>query len=133
MNEIPTTSSSASLTAVNLLARQHLPHARCVVLIEACEESGSYDLPHYIDHLRDRIGEPSLVICLDSGCGDYERLWSTTDRAIALIEAHTGEMLGRFKADVMDLWIYYISKDHPDLFDGKLLAIVSPDVDPVQI
>jgi acetylornithine deacetylase/succinyl-diaminopimelate desuccinylase-like protein len=47
-------------------------------LIEGCEESGSYDLPAYIDHLADRIGVPSLVVCLDSGAGDYERLWHTT-------------------------------------------------------
>jgi acetylornithine deacetylase/succinyl-diaminopimelate desuccinylase-like protein len=68
----------ASLTAIEALQRQQVPHARCVVLIEACEESGSFDLPFYIEALADRIGEPSLVVCLDSGCGDYERLWSTT-------------------------------------------------------
>ena len=68
----------ASLTALELLAEQGVPHARCVVLIEACEESGSYDLPAYIEHLKARIGTPSLVVCLDSGCGDYERLWATT-------------------------------------------------------
>jgi acetylornithine deacetylase/succinyl-diaminopimelate desuccinylase-like protein len=68
----------ASLTALQALADQGVPHARCVVLIEACEESGSYDLPAYIDYLARRIGAPSLVVCLDSGCGDYERLWSTT-------------------------------------------------------
>ena len=68
----------ASLTALEVLADQGVPHARCVVLIEACEESGSYDLPFYIDHLEKRIGRPSLVVCLDSGCGDYERLWTTT-------------------------------------------------------
>ncbi len=68
----------ASLTALEVLSEQGVPHARCVVLIEACEESGSYDLPFYIDHLEKRIGAPSLVVCLDSGCGDYERLWSTT-------------------------------------------------------
>src|SRR5690606_36303685 len=55
-----------------------VPHARCVVLIEACEESGSYDLPAYVDHLADRIGRPSLVVCLDSGCGNYDQLWCTT-------------------------------------------------------
>jgi acetylornithine deacetylase/succinyl-diaminopimelate desuccinylase-like protein len=49
-----------------------------VLLIEACEESGSYDLPAYIDHLSDRIGSPSLVVCLDSGAGNYEQLWITT-------------------------------------------------------
>jgi len=68
----------ASVTAVNVLRQQGLPHARCVILIEACEESGSYDLPFYIEKLRDRIGTPSLVICLDSGCGNYDQMWCTT-------------------------------------------------------
>src|SRR6187397_3117685 len=68
----------ASLTAINAVRRDKFPHARCVVLIEACEESGSYDLPAYIDHLAPRIGDVSLVVCLDSGCGNYDQLWSTT-------------------------------------------------------
>jgi acetylornithine deacetylase/succinyl-diaminopimelate desuccinylase-like protein len=67
-----------ALSALLALHEQGVPHARCVLLIEACEESGSYDLPFYVDHLASRIGEPSLVICLDSGCGDYDRLWLTT-------------------------------------------------------
>jgi len=67
-----------SLCAVLALAEQGIDHARCVVLIEACEESGSYDLPAYVDHLKDRIGKPSLVVCLDSGCGNYAQLWLTT-------------------------------------------------------
>jgi len=68
----------ASLTAVNALRRDKIPHARCVILIEACEESGSFDLPAYIDHLAPRIGQLSLVVCLDSGCANYDQLWSTT-------------------------------------------------------
>ncbi len=68
----------ASLTSINALRAQGVPHARCVVLIEACEESGSFDLPAYIDHLGPRLGTPSLVVCLDSGCGNYEQLWCTT-------------------------------------------------------
>ncbi|TDK27454.1 M20/M25/M40 family metallo-hydrolase [Luteimonas aestuarii] len=67
-----------SLAAILALQDQQVPHARCVVLIEACEESGSYDLPAYVDHLADRIGKPSLVVCLDSGCGNYDQLWCTT-------------------------------------------------------
>ena len=67
-----------SLAAIQALQQQGVPHARCVVLIEACEESGSYDLPAYVDHLADRIGKPSLVVCLDSGCGNYDQLWCTT-------------------------------------------------------
>ncbi|QNP41151.1 M20 family metallopeptidase [Lysobacter solisilvae (ex Woo and Kim 2020)] len=67
-----------SLTAIMALQQQGVAHSRCVVLIEACEESGSYDLPAYVDHLADRIGKPSLVVCLDSGCGNYEQLWCTT-------------------------------------------------------
>jgi acetylornithine deacetylase/succinyl-diaminopimelate desuccinylase-like protein len=67
-----------SLAALLALREQKLPQSRCVVLIEACEESGSYDLPFYVDHLATRIGKPSLVICLDSGCGNYDQLWLTT-------------------------------------------------------
>ncbi len=68
----------ASLTAIRALQEQGMAHARCVVLIECCEESGSYDLPRYVEALRERIGDPSLVVCLDSGCGNYEQLWCTT-------------------------------------------------------
>ena len=68
----------ACLASIGALQAQQIPHARCVVLIEACEESGSFDLPPYIDHLAPRIGQPSLVIALDSGCGNYEQLWCTT-------------------------------------------------------
>src|SRR5688572_21569658 len=71
-------STFAALAALRVLGEQRVRHARCVVLIEGCEESGSYDLPHYIEHLAERIGTPSLVVCLDSGAGDYERLWCTT-------------------------------------------------------
>jgi acetylornithine deacetylase/succinyl-diaminopimelate desuccinylase-like protein len=71
-------STFASLTALKILREQRIAHARCVVLIEGSEESGSPDLPHYIRHLRERIGAPSLVVCLDSGAGNYEQLWCTT-------------------------------------------------------
>lgn len=67
-----------SLAAIRLLHEQGLRHARCVVLIEADEESGSTDLPAYIEHLAPRIGSPSLVVCLDSGCANYDQLWITT-------------------------------------------------------
>ncbi len=67
-----------SLTALRALQDQGTPHCRAVILIEACEESGSPDLPAYVEHLLPRIGQPSLVVCLDSGCGNYEQLWCTT-------------------------------------------------------
>lgn len=74
----------ACLCALRALSEQKVPRGRCVILIEACEESGSYDLPFYVDHLMGRIGKPSLVVCLDSGCGDWDRLWLTTSlRGIA--------------------------------------------------
>lgn len=52
-------------------------HARAVVLLETGEESGSPDLPAYIEHLAGRLGDVTLVVCLDAGGGDYERLWLT--------------------------------------------------------
>ncbi len=68
----------AAISALLALKEQNLPHARTVIVIEACEESGSPDLPFYIEHLSDRIGAPDLVVCLDSGCGNYDQLWLTT-------------------------------------------------------
>ncbi|EAR20227.1 M20 family metallopeptidase [Nitrococcus mobilis] len=68
----------AALTALQVLQEQRIAHSRCLILIETCEESGSYDLPHYIDALGERLGQPDLVICLDSGCGSYDRLWLTS-------------------------------------------------------
>lgn len=68
----------SSLTAIAALKTQKVPLARCVLLIEACEESGSIDLPHHLEALGARIGDPSLVICLDAECGNYDQLWCTT-------------------------------------------------------
>ena len=82
-----------ALAALMALEDQGVPRARCVILIEACEESGSYDLPFYVDHLADRIGDPSLVVCLDSGCGNYDQLWLTTSLR--------GMMAGVLRVDVL--------------------------------
>jgi acetylornithine deacetylase/succinyl-diaminopimelate desuccinylase-like protein len=49
-----------------------------VGLIETCEESGSFDLPAYLDVLKARLGQVGLVVCLDSGAGNYDQLWLTT-------------------------------------------------------
>jgi len=68
----------ASLAAVLALHAQGAPHARIVGLIECCEESGSYDLPAYLEALAPRMGKVDFVIGLDSGCGNYEQLWVTT-------------------------------------------------------
>jgi len=67
-----------SLTAIQAAQQHGMPHPRCVVIIEGCEESGSYDLPFYVNHLKERIGDARLVICLDAECGNYEQLWVTT-------------------------------------------------------
>ena len=68
----------ASLAAIEAVRAGGGAHARCVVLIEASEESGSPDLPAHVEALADRIGTPSFVVCLDSGCIDYDRMWLTT-------------------------------------------------------
>ncbi|MDH3842009.1 MAG: M20/M25/M40 family metallo-hydrolase, partial [Chromatiales bacterium] len=82
-----------SLTAIRALQEQGIPHARCVVIIEGCEESGSYDLPFYIDALAERIGHPSLVICLDAECGNYDQLWCTTSLRGNLVGTLTAKVL----------------------------------------
>ncbi len=68
----------ASIAAVQALKAQGAAHPRIVGLIETCEESGSYDLLPYVTALKERLGEVGLVICLDSGAGNYDQLWLTT-------------------------------------------------------
>lgn len=68
----------ASLAAIQALKAQGVAHPRIVGLVESCEESGSPDLLPYIEALRPRMGDVGLVICLDSGAGNYDQLWLTT-------------------------------------------------------
>jgi len=68
----------AAITAIQALKEQKISHPRIVGLIETCEESGSPDLLPYIDVLKTRLGDVGLVICLDSGAGNYDQLWLTT-------------------------------------------------------
>jgi len=82
-----------SLTAIRALQEQGIPHAHCIVLVEGCEESGSFDLPYYIEKLEDRIGSPDLVVCLDAECGNYDQLWCTTSLR--------GNLTGTLRTDVL--------------------------------
>ena len=83
----------ASLGALLALNEAGLPHPRCVILIETSEESGSRDLPAYLDILRPRFGQVGLVVCLDSGAGNYEQLWITTSLR--------GNVTGTLKVEVL--------------------------------
>jgi acetylornithine deacetylase/succinyl-diaminopimelate desuccinylase-like protein len=67
----------AAIAAIQAVKTQNQAHPRIVGLIESCEESGSYDLLHYVDALKPRLGEVALVVCLDSGAGNYDQLWLT--------------------------------------------------------
>ena len=78
--------------AVQTLRSHDVPHPRCRFLIETCEESGSFDLPPYLDSLSDEIGTPDLVVVLDSGAGDYENIWVT--------ESLRGLVAGTLKVEV---------------------------------
>ena len=83
----------SSLTAVAALKEQKIKLPRCVLLIEACEESGSVDLPAHLDALGDAIGDPSLVVCLDAECGNYDQVWCTTSLR--------GNLTGRLRVRVL--------------------------------
>jgi acetylornithine deacetylase/succinyl-diaminopimelate desuccinylase-like protein len=84
----------ASLLAIEAAQLAGTPHARLIVLIEASEESGSPDLPAYLSALADRVGSPTLVLCLDSGCLDHERMWVTTSLR--------GMLGGNLRVDILD-------------------------------
>jgi acetylornithine deacetylase/succinyl-diaminopimelate desuccinylase-like protein len=83
----------ASLLAIHALRTQGLPHARCTILIEGSEESGSVDLPAYVEDLGARLGSPDLVVCLDAECGNYEQFWLTNSLRGNLVGTLTVEVL----------------------------------------
>ena len=83
----------AAITAIQALKSQQVEHPRIVGLIETCEESGSPDLLPYVDALRTRMGDVGLVICLDSGAGNYDQLWLTTSLR--------GMAAGTLKVDIL--------------------------------
>src|SRR6201985_359828 len=83
----------SSLTAIAALKAQKVPLPRCVLMIEATEESGSIHLPAHLDALGSGIGDPSLVICLDAECGNYDQLWTTTSLRGNLVGSLTVEVL----------------------------------------
>jgi len=83
----------SSLTAIAALKEQKVRLPRCLVLIEACEESGSIDLPAHLEALGPALGEPSLVVCLDAECGNYRQVWCTTSLR--------GNLTGRLRVRVL--------------------------------
>ncbi|MCP3942117.1 MAG: M20/M25/M40 family metallo-hydrolase [Desulfobacteraceae bacterium] len=87
-----------AITAIKALQEQNIPHGRCVLLIESCEESGSVDLDFYLEEYKAVIGSPDLIICLDSGCGDYQRMWLTTSLR--------GGIGGRLSVDILSEGIH---------------------------
>ncbi len=83
----------AAVSAIRTLQSQKVPHSRLVLIIECCEESGSVDLPYYVELCAEQIGTPGLVVCLDSGCGNYDQLWSTTSLRGSLVGDLTVKVL----------------------------------------
>lgn len=119
----------ASLLAIEAAQAEGFSHHRCVILIEASEESGSPDLPAHLAALATRIGTPSLVLCLDSGCLDDQRMWFTTSlrglasgtlRVDVLEEGvHSGEASGVVPSSFRI--IRELLDRVEDSFDGRVL------------
>jgi len=83
----------SSLLSIAVLQKHKIPHATCHILIEGSEESGSIDLPAYVEFLGDRLGEPDLVVCLDAECANYDQFWLTTSLR--------GNMVGTLRVSVL--------------------------------
>lgn len=88
----------SAVTSLRALHEQAAALPRCTILIEACEESGSGDLPAYVEHLAGRIGTPAVVVALDAGCGNYDQLWLTTSLR--------GQVAGTLTVRVLDEGIH---------------------------
>lgn len=68
----------AMLTIIKALQNFNIPHPKFVIILEGSEESGSIDLPIYIEEYQQFIGQPDLILALDSGIIDYNRIWLTS-------------------------------------------------------
>ena len=119
----------ASIAAVQALKAQKVAHPRIVGLIETSEESGSNDLLPYLDALRPRLGDVALVICLDSGAGNYDQLWLTTSlRGMASgtlkVEVYVGDNRDRCLPDNLGqrIGVPLVGHGHPHHAPGVLLV-----------
>lgn len=68
----------AIVESIKLIQQTGGKHGKIIIAVEGDEESGSADLIYYLKKLESRIGQPDLMICMDSGCMDYDSLWITT-------------------------------------------------------
>ena len=82
------------LAAILALKQRSVALPRCLLLIEASEESGSIHLAAHLDALGAGLATPSLVVCLDAECGNYAQLWSTTSLR--------GNLVGRLHVRVLN-------------------------------
>lgn len=74
------------------------------MVLETEEESGSPNLISLLNVAKERIGEPDIVFCMDSGAFDYNSLWLTSSlRGVTVVELnveagqqgyHSGEVGG---------------------------------------
>jgi acetylornithine deacetylase/succinyl-diaminopimelate desuccinylase-like protein len=122
----------SALAAIVALDKQGVARPHCVGLIETCEESGSYDLPAYLEALAPRMGNVELVIALDSGAGNYEQMWVTTSlRGLVngtltvnvLTEGvHSGDAGGVVPSS------FRVARQLLDRIDDSRTGVVKPDV-----
>ena len=75
----------------------------------------------YIERMKDGAGnvltaDKIIFFGITSGTTGKPKFIPVTKRSL------------RSKDDITDLWAYYTYKDHPGIFNGKILAIVSPEI-----
>ena len=80
-------STYTCVSAIKAIQSQKGKHGKIIITIEGGEESGSPDLVYYLKKLSDRIGTPDLMVCMDSGCKDYNTFWITTSlRGVCVLD-----------------------------------------------
>ena len=119
-----------AITAIRALQAQELAHPSIQILLEASEESGSIDLPYYLDKYADQFTAPDTLICLDSGCGDYDRLWITTSLR--------GMIAGNLRVTVLEEGMHSglaggMVPSAGDILMKKLQAVCSPSSNQINL
>lgn len=77
----------AVVAALEALRAANQAHPQVILLLETSEESSSVDLPAHLAAHGGLLGQPDLIVCLDTFVPDTSRLWhSTSMRGIVVAD-----------------------------------------------
>lgn len=121
----------ACMLAIKNLQRQGVRWPRCVMVLEAEEESGSPHLLELLNAAKDTIGKPDFLLCMDSQTFDYKSMWLTSSkRGICNLDVTISAAKGGYHSGLVGGIVpetFRVFRALLDRIDDAKTAICSPD------